>query len=59
MGIVFDGLFSILKAHVCQPSLETLLSIHFSLDSEAFLSENFFSEINFWASNVDFLNGRV
>lgn len=59
MGIVFYGLFSILVVGVCQRTLETFLSIHFSLDSEAFLSEDFLSEINFWASNVDFLNGRV
>ena len=56
MGIVFYGLFSILVVSVCQRSLETFLSIHFSLVSEAFLSEDFLSEINFWASNVDFLN---
>ena len=56
MGIVFNGLFSILVVCVCQ---QTFLSIHFPLDREAFLSEDFFSKINFWARNVDFLNGRV
>lgn len=59
MGIVFYGLFSILVVGVCQRTLETFLSIYFFLDSEAFLSEDFLSEINFCASNVDFLNGRV
>ena len=31
----------------------------FSWDSEVFLSDDSVAEINFWANNVDSLNGRV
>ena len=31
----------------------------FSWDSEVFLSDDSIAEINFWANNVDSLNGRV
>lgn len=30
-----------------------------SWDSKVFLTDDFISEINFWANNVDYLNGRV
>ena len=39
--------------------LFSVVNSAFSWDSEVFLSDDSISEINFWANNVNSLNGRV